>query len=211
MTPEIHLTPRRPILRSQTDTRAFPLNETNMPKGDGTVEGIRRILDWLDVEKSNRYRPTGTQTFCNIYAYDYAYLMGCYLPRVWWTDKALKELDFDKPSYGKNLVELNANALYDWFPRRGGAFGWKEINSTQAQQAANQGKCVIMVASNLNRARSGHIVAIVPQTKEVLPVMGTSIVIYPVQSQAGRINRKYFASNWWSSGHNRERIYVCEK
>lgn len=210
MIPEIHLTPKRTIKRDQADTRAFPLNELNMPKGDGTVSKIREIINFLDVEKSARYHRTSAATFCNIYAYDYAYLSGCYVPRVWWTDNALKNLDFSKPQYGTTLKEMSANELYDWFPRYGGGFGWKEVNKTDAQIAANQGKCVIMVAANKNRSRSGHIVAVVPETDTVKCVGANGIIIYPVQSQAGAVNKKYFCSKWWD-GHESPRIFVCEK
>lgn len=207
MIPKIHLTPKRPINRTQTDTRAFPLNETNMPKGDGTVAGIRKIIEFLAVDKSARYK-AGVSTYCNIYAYDYAYLMGAYLPRVFWTKESVKNLDF-KPLYGRTLTEMNANALYEWFPQYGGQFGWRNVNVTEAQLLANQGKCVIMVAANKNRARSGHIVAVVPETDTVKSVGSSGIIIYPVMSQAGRVNKRYFCSKWWD-GHEPIKIYVSE-
>lgn len=210
MIPAIHLTPKRPITRTQTETRAFPLNETNMPEGDGTIEGTRKVLDWLNVEKSARYIRTAASTYCNIYAYDYCCRMKAYLPRVWWTSEAIKSLKFDNPVYGRNLVEMNANALYEWFPAHGGKFGWKEVTFAEAQIAANQGKCAIMVAANKNRSKSGHIVAIVPQTEKVTPIGANGIIIYPVQSQAGAVNKKYFASKWWD-GHEKPRVYIMEK
>jgi hypothetical protein len=180
-----------------------------MPSGDGTVAGLRRIIDFLSVDKSQRYQRT-TTTFCNIYAYDYAFLNGAYLPRVWWTKDALQNLAFEHPLYGKNLLEMNANALYDWFPKYGPGFGWKEVSTTEAQIAANQGMCVIMVAANLNRAKSGHIVAVVPETQDVKCVGANGIIIYPVMSQAGAVNKKYFCSKWWN-GHEKPRIFIHEK
>jgi hypothetical protein len=207
MIPKVHLTPKRPINRTQTETRAFPLNENNMPKGDGTVNGIRKIIDFLAVDKSARYKP-GVSTYCNIYAYDYAYLMGAYLPRVFWTPEALKNLNFE-PVYGRTLQEMSANALYEWFPSRGSQFGWREVNVTEAQRQANQGKCVIMVAANKNRSKSGHIVAVVPETDTVKSVGAGGIIIYPVMSQAGRVNKRYFCSKWWD-GHEAIKIYVSE-
>ncbi len=211
MIPAVHLTPKRLITREQTETRAFPLSESNMPEGDGTIEGIREIIDFLAVDKSKRYIRTAAATFCNIYAYDYCCRMGAYLPRVWWTKQALQNLKFDHPMYGQNLVEMSANSLYEWFPAYGGGFGWKEAkNMTEAQISANQGKCVIMVAANKNKAKSGHIVAIVPQTDSVTPVGANGTIIYPVQSQAGAINKKYFCSKWWD-GHDKPRVYIMEK
>lgn len=211
MIPAVHLTPKRLITREQTETRAFPLSEANMPQGNGTVEGIRKIIDFLDVEKSKRYIRTALSTYCNIYAYDYCCRMGAYLPRVWWTKDALQNLKFDRPTYGQNLIEMNANALYEWFPAYGAGFGWKEAKSmAEAQIAANQGKCVIMVAANKVKSKSGHIVAIVPQTEKVTPVGANGIVIYPVMSQAGASNKKYFASKWWD-GHDKPRVYIMDK
>ena len=65
---KVHLTSKREITRQQTDTRAFPLTEPNMPKGDGTPESVHKIIKFLDVEKSPRYKRTPASTFCNIYA-----------------------------------------------------------------------------------------------------------------------------------------------
>lgn len=208
MIPQVHLTPKRPITRTQTETRAFPLNEADMPKGDGTPESIHKIIAFLQVEKSKRYIRTAASTYCNIYAYDYACLMGAYLPRVFWTADAIKEMNFT-PVYGKTLTEMNANALYDWFKSRSADFGWREVTTTEAQQLANQGKCVIMVAANKNRARSGHIVAVVPETDKVKSVGASGIIIQPVMSQAGAVNKRYFCSKWWD-GHETKRIYVWE-
>jgi hypothetical protein len=179
-----------------------------MPKGDGTPASTHKVIEYLAVDKSARYKPTSVATYCNIYAYDFAYLMGAYVPRVFWTADAIKSLNFT-PVYGKTLTEMNANALYDWFPKRGPEFGWKEVNITEAQQAANQGKCVIMVAANLNRSRSGHIVAVAPETETVKCVGSGGIIIYPVMSQAGRVNKRYFCSKWWG-GHERPRIFVWQ-
>lgn len=209
MIPKIHLTPKTAVTRSQSGTRAFPLNEANMPKGDGTVKSIRDIIEFLQVDKSARYKRTVSATFCNIYAYDYAYLMGAYLPRVWWTQECLKSLDFDTAVYGKTLVEMNANALYDWFPKYGAQFGWVEGDTTSGQIAANKGKCVIMVCANKNASKPGHIVAIVAETESVKSVGAKGIVIYPVQSQAGALNKKYFCSKWWE-GMAKPRIFICE-
>lgn len=210
MIPEIHLSSKTSSTRSMTGRRAFPLNEPDMPNGNGTIAGIRKVLDWLDVEKSARYIRDARSTFCNIYAYDYGCRMGAYLPRVWWSKNALLNLDFSDPAYGSTLMEMNANALYDWFPKYGTGFGWTEANTTDAQIAANQGHCVIMVAANKNRAKSGHIVAIVPETDKVKCMQANGLIIYPVQSQAGAVNKKYFCSKWWH-GHEKPRIYVHEK
>jgi hypothetical protein len=66
-----------------------------------------------------------------------------------------------------------------------------------------------MVAANKNRARSGHIVAIVPETDKHKAVQASGIVVYPLQSQAGLRNLSYFATKWWNN-HEPIRMYVAE-
>jgi hypothetical protein len=205
MIPQVQLTPRRPITRAQKDTRAFPLTE-KPPVHDCTADSLHKIIDFLDVEKSARYQPIQTATYCNIYAYDYAYACGAFIPRVWWTAEAIRTNSFT-PSYGKTVTEMNANALYDWFPKHGPAFGWKEVNFAEAQRLANAGNCVVLIAANKNRARSGHITAVVPETDKVKAVGSQGIIVYPVQSQAGRVNRKYFNTKWWD-GHEPVKAYA---
>lgn len=50
---------------------------------------LRAIGDWLAVEESKRYLSGEGKTYCNVYAADYCYLAGVYLPRVWCNPKAL--------------------------------------------------------------------------------------------------------------------------
>lgn len=194
------LTRQAPVLRNIDGARAFNLSEKT-PEYDGTAASVGKVIDFLDVEKSARYAPTKTSTYCNIYAYDYARAMGCYLPRVWWKND--KESDVIK--YGETVRELSANELYDWFQKFGAEYGWHAITSmTEAQKYANDGKCVICVAANNNAKSSGHITAVVPETSAHKAVKsggitGKETVVYPLQSNAGRTNKKYFASKWWNN------------
>jgi len=206
--PPVHLS-KSPVTRNQTTTRALPLNEKEMPKFDGSNESIHKIIDWLDVQKSPRFKRTRTSTYCNIYAHDFAYLMGAFLPRVWWTERAIVNQDF-AIKYGGTVRELNANSLADWFPQYGSQFGWKKLNNTtEAQEHANDGECVVLVAANRNRSKSGHIVVVLPETDQHKAVGGRGIIIYPLQSQAGAVNQKYFAKKWWA-GMEKLRIYACK-
>lgn len=206
--PVVHLS-KKGVSRNQESTRAFPLSESNIPFFDGSIDSIHGIIDWLDVEKSPRYKRKQHSTYCNIYAYDYAYLMRAFLPRVWWYERAINNQTFT-PEYAKTVHELNANSLADWFPHYGAQFGWEKLSSTtQAQERANAGECVIMVAANKNRKRSGHIVAVVPETDEHEAVGARGITIYPLQSQAGGVNQKYFSYKWWN-GMEKLRIYSCK-
>lgn len=205
---EAHLTTKRVVTRNQDDSRAFPLTE-KYPGHNGTPESTNNIIDFLKVEKSARYTPNSKQTFCNVYAHDFARLMGAYIPRVWWTDKAIKDKDFDSVRYGQNVVEMNANALYAWFQKEGASFGWEELpRATEAQNFANEGKCVIAVAANLVASKSGHITAVIPESSEFKPVGSKGIWIKIVQSQAGRTNQDRFVSNWWTTGHKPVKFFV---
>ena len=204
--PAVHLS-KKGVNRSQASTRAFPLSENNMPFTDGTPEAVHKIVDWLDVQKSARYRRHRRATYCNIYAYDFAYLMRAFLPRVFWYDRAIKNKNF-VAEYARTVHEMNANALWEWFEEFGLSFGWDELKSTsEAQQRANVGDCVIMVAANKNRKSSGHIVCVVPENDEVSGVGSGGITIYPVQSQAGAVNKKYFTGKWWGN-MEKLRIYA---
>lgn len=206
--------------------RANRLTEPGCPAYDGTPASIHAIIDWLNVEKSPRYQRNPKQTFCNIYAYDYADKLGAYLPRVWWNRAALVRFEAGEnvpvqyPDASRNItgtiVEMNANALYDWFRTQSGKYGWCRVErKNEAQELANQGKCVIMVGAHLNRGASGHITAIVPEqppTHRAAASMGIGTVrtvITPLQSQAGAVNFKYRALDW-QKNHEPLMMYVWE-
>lgn len=206
--PEVHLTPRRTITRTQTDTRAFPLTESPRPTYDISPESIGNILDWLDVERSQRYKAGAGQTFCNIYAYDYATLLGAYLPRVWWTTEVLNSKDFSQITYGSTVREMNVNALYIWFQHYGKQFGWHSVELKDAQAHANNGKCVIALAANKNRSRSGHITCVVPETDTHKANRVRGVVMHALQSHAGSRNEKYMSRDWDANSHERVMYFV---
>lgn len=206
--PEAHLVTKTEVTRQQTNTRAFSLSEDDIPAYDGTPASIAKIIKFLDVEKSQRYKRTPSSTFCNIYAHDYARACGAYVPRVFWMQSAIDYKTF-QPTYGKTVSEMTANALYVWFPKYGPQFGWREVDKVEAQKLANEGKCVIMVAANKNKSRSGHIVAVVPETETHKASRAAGQMIAPLMSQAGATNKAYFSSKWWD-GHDPVKIYVHE-
>jgi hypothetical protein len=205
--PAVHMpTTRSHGERQRPDRRAYPLLEASQPTRDpnGLREGasLTRIVDWLDVENSPRYVP-GASTYCNIYAYDYAYLANAYLPRVWWTDTAIAALklgDDVAPIYGRTLRELGANSLYEWLAQYGRDYGWVfTLDLTELQSRANLGHVALICARNKDRNRSGHIATVVPETgKETAQWQGATTT-QPLQSQAGRRNYRYRTFNWWWS------------
>lgn len=186
-------------------SKAYPLNESDLPVNPGTAADLIKIVEYLDVEKSLRYKQKVingkiVSTYCNIYAYDYAYIAGAYLPRLWWYEKAAQDIEAGislEPKYAVTVAEVNANSLYDWFNRWGNYFGWTKIATTaEAQKLANDGYVVIITAKQKIVNRSGHIVVIVPELNGNIhkEVNGDFI---PVQSQAGVVNKKYGSTAWY--------------
>lgn len=209
MIPEVHLKKTDPVTRHGTD-RAFRLCEDGQPVYDNSKNSLLKIIDFLDVERSARYKPGRGLTFCNIYAYDYATLCGAYLPRVWW--KEPNEVNENtRPVYGDNVREMNVNSLYRWFPEYGEAYGWKEVKTmTEAQELANQGLCVVALAANKDKSKSGHITCVIPEHGEHQAKRIQGVITKPntpIQSQAGTTNKKVFTKYWWTY-HERIKFYV---
>ncbi|MEO7733912.1 MAG: hypothetical protein ABIY55_23310 [Kofleriaceae bacterium] len=50
------------------------------------------IIETLKVTSSKRYDPTASTTYCNVYAYDVVTALGGYLPRVWWNEWYLPDM-----------------------------------------------------------------------------------------------------------------------
>lgn len=169
---------------------------------------LAAIIDWLAVDKTThrRYQPRNLSTFCNIYAHDYCHLAGVYLPRVWWTPGAIEALALGQtiePLYGKYIEEMRANGLFRWLRDFGLRFGWRQTGTlTKLQTEVNQGAVGLIVARRKEEGRSGHIVAVVPETETHRARRSAAgDVIAPLQSQAGAVNFSYGTSslNWWKS------------
>lgn len=205
----VHLQENRSsVARNVTTGRAYPLGEPQRPSRDQSSEAsaaasLHRFVQWLNVEQSARYAPTSSSTYCNIYAHDYCYLSGVFLPRVWWSGRALIDLSNRTQvpvQYGQTVNELNANSLLRWLLEWGDDFGWRRVfDLTELQAEANRGKVAIICARNVNENRSGHICAVVPENNSHRAARnGDGSVRIPLQSQAGRINKKYFNNSlWW--------------
>jgi hypothetical protein len=211
----VHLAEHRQnVTRASTTGRAFPLGEPNAPRRVATLPAARlqqlhAIVAWLDVERSARYERTPESTFCNIYAYDFCYLAGVYLPRVWWTGRALANLAAGRavaPKYGDTVREVNVNALYEWLEDFGAEFGWHrttELDDLQA--AANAGGVGLICAQRKDLDRSGHVCVIVPERPESTARRNEGRVHLPLQSQAGARNFCYSCgtARWWTGNQFR--------
>ncbi len=191
----------KPIGTPQIDHRDVSSPETKR-------NSIADLVNTLNVEHSERYRPTNKNTFCNIYAYDFCHFCDTYIPRVWWRQKAIKKLlrgEEVEVLYGETVYELNANALHDWLLEWGDDFGWLRMTvPEEIQNAVNQeGGVGIICAKRKDLRRSGHITVIVPETADHTADRQAGVVVHPLQSQAGARNRNYFsraAGSWWRQG-----------
>jgi len=206
--------PRRPgtITKRTEPADAHSLNEAGQPgRNEITpaelVPELGKIIDWLaaDDPEHERYQPHDGLTFCNIYTHDYCHLAGIYLPRVWWTQRAIIDLTQGRtvaPLIGNTIVEVRANDLFRWLRDFGPTFGWRQTGTlTKLQQNANQGGASLIVARRKEDGRSGHIVMVVPETDaQGARRNSAGDVVAPVQSQAGSVNfrRGTGTLNWWT-------------
>lgn len=206
-----HLQANKPsITRDSVGGRAFPLGEPSRPTRNGTTSAEKAkqlldIVDWLNSPVHARYERDEHSTFCNIYAYDYAYLAGVYLPRIWWRTDAIKRLNAGEKvpvRYDQTVGELNANSLQEWFEDFSAQFGWKRtFDLNELQESANQGKVCIITGQRTNLGASGHINAVVPEHGAFVAQRQDSHVILPLQSQAGAVNFKYKTFRAWWQGN----------
>ncbi|NJN27959.1 MAG: hypothetical protein HC819_19295 [Cyclobacteriaceae bacterium] len=211
---KVNLTPG-PYTKSRRDVAggwAYPLNEAAMPKRDinatenEKILAIHDIIKFLDVEHSARYLPKSTATYCNVYAYDFCFLNEVYLPRVWWAPNAFSDIlkgNFPEAKWNKTVREQSANALYDWLVDFGDDFGWNRIFSIdELQQEVNKGCVGVISAKNINPNHSGHITCVVPEDNSKglrASRARDEVLLGPLQTQAGRNNRKYFNTTWWAN------------
>src|SRR5262249_1273802 len=134
----------------------------------------------------------------------YCFLSNVYLPRVWWSGKALEKLaqgQSVEPLYGDTIDEMRANDLFRWLRDFGLRFGWRRTGTlTKLQQEVDAGAIGLIVAARKEDGRSGHIVAVVPETADERAKRdATGEVTAPLQSQAGATNFQYGTGrlNWW--------------
>jgi hypothetical protein len=207
--------PRRPgtVTKRSDRADAHSLNEPNQPDRKGTtpvelVAELNTIVDYLNVEKPahKRYQPREGLTFCNIYTHDYCHLAGAYLPRVWWTQRAIIDLTQGRrvePLIGNTIREMRANDIFRWLREFGETFGWRQTSTlTKLQQNANQGGLGLIIARRREEGRPGHMVMVVPETDAKKARRDRAgEVIAPLQSQAGsrNFNRGTGTLNWWTS------------
>lgn len=129
------------------------------------------VRNFLDVQNAPVFKPN-VNTYCNIYAYQFAYLMsnlGGYIPRVWWLNEKAKQNGVVE--YAKTVGEMNANMLFDWFVNESDEFGWRVGKESDAQThltiavVKENNKTVIVNGIEKIKIGIGHIAVINPDGK----------------------------------------------
>lgn len=169
-------------------------------------ESIHQLIAQLNVETNIRYQRTVDDTYCNVYAYDYCYFSKVYLPTVWWTTESIEKIlkgQEVKAVFGTTVERIYSSAIHDWFLEWGASFGWKRMSTIdEIQQHVNaNGGIGIICAKRKIKGLSGHIVPVVPETDLQKAYRKNDKVIYPLQSQAGKLNYNYFSEirkDWWN-------------
>ena len=169
-------------------------------------KSIGRLIDKLDVASNIRYQRTVEDTYCNVYSYDYCHFCKVYLPTVWWTDEALKKVlegQEVEAVFEETVDRIYSSAIHDWFLEWGASFGWERVfTAEEIQNKVNaDGGVGIICAKRKIKGLSGHIVPVVPETDLHNAYRENGLVVYPLQSQAGKENYNYFSEvrkDWWN-------------
>jgi hypothetical protein len=196
-----------------------PISDTDIPYRDLTSSDtkrntLRQLIDKLNVIKNIRYQRTIEDTYCNVYSYDYCFFSKVYLPTIWWTEDSLEKIlagQEVEAIYGETVEPIYSSAIHDWFLQWGASFGWKRMTDLDEIQnkVNNEGGVAIICSKRKKRGLSGHIVPIVPETSIKKAYRENGVVVYPLQSQAGKLNYNYFSKarkDWWN--HERYSSFV---
>lgn len=124
---------------------------SKLPQGD---KKLRQVLAELDVENSHRYRATKSDTFCNIFVWDFTRAMGCEVPHWVRADGRVTQVGKGK--------ELNANGVVRWLATHGAREGWVQADRKTATDAAARGH-VVVVGWDSGKATPGHVAVMLPE------------------------------------------------
>lgn len=144
--------------------------EISSPAASSTLHSGKAldVIRSLDVEHADPYVPYHKgkgDTYCNIFASDYANRMGAPLPQ-----------NLDWNGDGKIDRYLNANLMVQWLRgnygeggaavQQGPTLGWQSVSATEAAQMANKGNVVIAGWENPEGTWSaGHMAVVRPESQ----------------------------------------------
>ena len=212
--PPVHM-PRLRAKRTSraTEASAHSLNEPRQPSRTGrTPDALRTelqaIIDWLGTDDPShlRYRSNHRRNPCAVHAHDYCHLAGVYLPRVWWTAGAVRDLALGRaiaPLLGATIEVLDVDGQSGWLRDFGRHFGWRQTgSSSRLQLEVNQGAIGLIVARRDpdRDAPAGRITVVVPESgTHAARRNAQGEVSAPLQSQTGarRPRRGNGRANWW--------------
>lgn len=140
-----------------------PYNDARGRNKPGEVQGsnIERVIAFLDVERTERYKAQGNNSFCTIYVCDATRLLCCEIPI--------------HPNRAANLMAL----WLDGAEARNG--GWRALTSVgEAQTLANQGVVVLAIQ---RQAGAGHVALVRPTPANKPPLTDDAYI-----AQAGALN-----------------------
>jgi hypothetical protein len=216
---EVHLQHgRSDVTPARNCGRAFPLGQADLPswlsmgRGLRAHGGLASIIREIDVGGTERYKPHGSETFCNVYAYDICCLAGVYLPRVWWTSAAIEKLTHGVPvgvRLGDTVIELNSNSLVRWFNEFGKLFGWCLAPSVEElRRHVSDGALGVICARSTDVAGHGHISIVVPESAHVaVHVEGRTTALVDSHLVALTSLSSISASEWWHDERFAEVIF----
>lgn len=195
-----------------TEMKEKPIADSTIPfrdltNSDTKKESIARLIEKLNVKTNIRYQRTVEDTYCNVYSYDYCYFSKVYLPTVWWKPDALEKIlqgQEVEAVFEQTVDRIYSSAIHDWFLEWGASFGWKRMFTVDdVQNEVNKnGGIGIICAKRKQKGLSGHIVPVVPETNVNKAYRENGKVVYPLQSQAGKLNYNYFSKArkaWWNN------------
>ncbi|MEO1193108.1 MAG: N-acetylmuramidase domain-containing protein [Pseudomonadota bacterium] len=207
--------------RSDGFGRLYPLNEDDlhedrvMPARRATDPAVRakelaEIAAYLDPADKDHARYEVSGSFLPVYAYDLACLARAYLPRVWWTDRALTALgagQLPRVVYGLTVREMTVNQLFDWLQAFGEDFGWQRtFDLDRLQKAANAGALAMIVAQRRALDQPGQLAALLPESEAERAVRDRDSVVRPLQTMANMKDRKPgpATTRWWQTKEFRD-------
>lgn len=167
--------------------------------GNRSAGTYRSVIEQFNVENNERYRVgkvNGSDTYCNIFAWDVTRAMGAEIPHY-----VYESTGEPAQAGGAGISEQTANDVNDWLNIYGAKYGWKKVAAEEAQYYANQG--MPAVTSWKNRNGHGHLQVVSPSMNgEYNADKGVAI------AQAGRQLIDYgYATDSYSKGRLKEVEY----
>lgn len=195
------------IDKNDPKSRHHSLNEPNALRlranASKANSHLSDVIDWLNVEQSQRYDSIDNNPACNIYAADVCYLCNIPFPPA-------NYHDFNSCNM---KTEFTSNMFLNWLASDGLKLGWRRArNLDEVQTAVNGGSVGLIIAKSIKLSERGHVSIVVPETTNTKAIRKGGKVTYPVQSTAGRKCQNRFANlDWWNANrHNELSLWLAD-